>query len=85
MTGLNERIDELLSRLGEVETKVSSCLGIVQSKPQGSVVEVVGSFGNGNIGMCGGNGYSPPGQISFSSSTVDIPVIEEVNVFNIVF
>jgi hypothetical protein len=80
MTGLNEKIEELLSRMGEVETKISSCLGIVQSKPQGSVTETVGSFGNGNTSTCGGgNGYSPPGHVSSScSSVLEPPVIEEV-------
>eukprot|EP00250_Pteridium_aquilinum_P004084 c14321_g1_i1 orf=446-2437(-) len=85
MTGLNERIDELLSRLGEVETKLSSCIGLTQGGP----VTGIGSFGNGKgclygnphpSGFGAGNGYYSLVTNSNTAPSVGLPVSEELRI-----
>lgn len=87
MVGLNDRIDELLLRLGEVE-KMLSCFCHTQTRQISNVG--VGSFGNGGSGVYlnghansfgMGNGHSPPLVTSMSTpSSVESPVVEELRI-----
>lgn len=84
MASLSERIDELLERLGEVETHLSSCLLHTQSRNATSFT--VGTFANAgcihrNNGHVNGfrNGYSTPVIASTTTAqAVESPVVEEV-------
>ncbi|XP_057851860.1 inorganic pyrophosphatase TTM1 isoform X1 [Cryptomeria japonica] len=81
MAGVSERLDEVLSRVSELETKLPQCGSQGHLPRQGSAV---GSFGN-SLGVvnCNGNpsgsGSSPPITASNGSGPgLDSSVVEEV-------
>ncbi|MCO5603725.1 hypothetical protein L7F22_057876 [Adiantum nelumboides] len=80
LTGLNERIDELLVRLGEVEIKLSSSVAPMQSR-QGAGVGFTGA-GNGSVpGNPASNGLGAANGFYSSMTTVpltDLPVVAEL-------